>query len=102
MGRIEQINEPIDLEAVILKTIQEQEVLKKQIARYKARGVKALFVSILLTLVLAILYSYPSSSPSAEYASIMYVSITLALFMLLIQVELSGIRSLNQLKNNSL
>lgn len=102
LGCIDHINEPIDLEAVILKTLQEQERLKNQIARYKANGIKALIVSAVLIVILGILFSLPNSIRSLEYLTIMYTSIVLALLVLFAQLETGGIKLFNNMKNNLL
>lgn len=99
---IDQINEPIDLEAVILKSIKEQERVRSQITRYKINGIRALSVSVVLVIVLAILYSLPNSVQSFEYSSIKYISIILTLLVLFVQLEMGGTKLFNNLKNNLL
>jgi hypothetical protein len=94
LGKIVEINEPIDLEELILKTIQEQEGSKLQIARYKAKGIKALLVSVILILVLGILFSLPSSVHTVEYSIITYTSIILVLIVLFIQLEITDNKNL--------
>ncbi len=100
LGNIDQINEPIDLEESILKTIQEQENSKAQIARYKANGFKALILSAILVLVLGILFSLPSSIRTLEHSIITYTSIVLTLLVIFIQLEMSKTKIFNNMKNN--
>ncbi len=100
LGNIDQVNEPIDLEGVILRAIQEQESSKVQIARYKVNGIKALKVSGILIVVLGILFSLPSSVRTVEHSIITYTSIILILLVLFIQLEMGRTRIFNNLKNN--
>lgn len=100
LGSIDQINEPIDLETGILKSIQKQELSKVQIARYKANGIKALIASGMLIVVLGILFSLPSSVRSVEHSIITYTSIILMLLVLFVQLEMGGTKIFNNLKNN--
>ena len=100
LSNINQINEPIDLEGVILKVIQEQEGSKIQIARYKANGLKALIVSGILVVILGILFSLPSSVRTLEHSIITYTSITITLLVIFIQLEMGNKKIFNNLKNN--
>lgn len=100
LGNIDQIYEPIDLEGVILKAIQEQESSKVQIARYKANGLKALIVSGILVVVLGILFSLPSSVRTVEDSIITYTSIIITLLVIFIQLEMGKTKIFNNLKNN--
>ena len=100
LGNIDQINEPIDLEEAILKTIQKQESSKAQITRYKANGFKALILSAILVLVLGILFSLPSSVRTLEHSIITYTSIVLTLLVIFIQLEMAKTKIFNNLKNN--
>ena len=97
LGSIDEVNEPIDLEGVILKSIQEQESSKVQIARYKAKGLKALIVSGMLIVVLGILFSLPSSVRTVEHSIVTYTSIILILLVLFIQLEMGKTNFLNNL-----
>lgn len=100
LGNIDQVNEPIDLEMVILKEIQAQERSKVQIVRYKTNGIKALIVSGILIVVLGILFSLSSNVRSLEYSSVMYTSIALVLLILFVQLETGETKIFNNLKNN--
>ena len=100
LGKIDKVNEPIDLEGVILKAIQKQESSKLQIAYYKAKGIKAFMVSVILIVVLGILFSLPNSVRSVEHSIITYTSIILVLIVLFIQLEMGGSKLFNNLKNN--
>lgn len=100
LKNVDQINEPIDLEGVILKTIKEQESSKVQIARYKANGFKALIVSGILIVVLGILYSLPSYVRTVEHSIVTYTSVIITLFVIFIQLEMSKSKIFNNLKNN--
>jgi protein-S-isoprenylcysteine O-methyltransferase Ste14 len=99
---IDEVNEPIDLEGVILKAIQQQESSKLQIARYRANGIKALIASGILIIVLGILFSLPSSVRSVEHSIVTYTSIILVLIVLFIQLEMASTKKFNHLKNNLL
>lgn len=100
LGSIDQINESIDLEAVILKTIQKEEVLKTRIARYKANGSKALIVSGFLIVVLGILFSLPNHVRTLEHSIVTYASTALVLLIIFIQLEMGKTKIFNNLKNN--
>ncbi|WP_445956204.1 hypothetical protein [Yeosuana sp.] len=101
LGKIDEVNEPIDLESVILKAIQKKENSKLQIARYKAKGIKALIVSVILIVVLGILFSFPCNNvPSLEHLIVTYTSIILILIVLFIQLEMGGTKIFNNLKKN--
>jgi hypothetical protein len=90
LGKIDGVNEPINLEGAILKAIQKQESSKLQIARYKAKGIKALIVSGILIVVLGFLFSLPSNVRKVEHAIVAYTSITLVLLVLFVQLEMGG------------
>ncbi|MFS4447865.1 hypothetical protein [Maribacter sp. 2307UL18-2] len=100
LGNIDQVNEPIDLEGVILKTIQKHESSKVQIARYKANGFKAIIVSGILIVILGILFSLPSSVRTFEHSIVTYTSIVLTLLVIFIQLEMGKAKIFNNLKNN--
>jgi len=100
LGKIDEVNDPIDLEGIILNAIRKEENSKAQIARYKAKGIKALVASGILIIVLGILFSLPSSVRSVEYSIVTYTSIILVLLVLLIQLEMGNSRIFNSLKNN--
>jgi len=100
--KIDEVNEPIDLEVTILKAIQKQESSKLQIARYKAKGIKALVVSGILIVVLGILFSLPSNVRTIEHSIVTYTSIILILLVLFIQLEMGRTKIFNNLKNNLL
>ncbi|MEP2058403.1 MAG: hypothetical protein ABJJ05_11390 [Maribacter litoralis] len=97
--KIDQVNEPIDLEAAILNRILKEENSKAQIASYKAKGVKALITSVILIIVLAILFSLPSSVRSVEYSIVTYTSIIVILLVFFVQLEMGGTKISNNLKN---
>lgn len=99
-GNIDQVHEPIDLEAVILKTIQKHERSKVQIAHYKANGCKAIIVSGILIVILGILFSRPSSVNTFEHSIVTYTSIVLTLLVIFIQLEMGKEKIFNNLKNN--
>lgn len=99
-GKIDQINELIDLEAVILNAIQKEEFSKAQIARYKAKGLKALIASGILVIVLGILFSLPNSVRSVEHSIVTYTSIIITLIILFILLEMGRTAIFNNLKNN--
>lgn len=100
LGMIDQINEPIDLEVVISKAIQEQENSKAQIARYKANGLKALIVSGILVVILGMLFSLPSSVRTIEHSIITYTSIIIIQLIIFIQLEMGEKKIFSSLKNN--
>lgn len=100
LGSLNQINEPIDLEEAILKTIQKQESSKAKIAHYKANGFKAMIVSGILIIVLGILFSFPSGVSTVEHAIVTYTSIIFTLLVIFIQLEMGKTKIFNTLKNN--
>ncbi|WP_281540578.1 hypothetical protein [Maribacter aestuarii] len=100
LGKINEVNEPIDLESVILKIIQKQESLKLQIARYKAKGKKALILSSLLIVVLGMLFSLPRNVETVEHSILTYTSVILILIVLFIQLEMGGTKIFNNSKND--
>ncbi len=100
LGSIDQINEPIDLEEAILKTIGKQESSKAQIASYKANGFKAIIVSGILIVVLGILFSLPSRVRTVEHSIITYTSIIITLLIIFIQLEMGKSKIFSNLKNN--
>ncbi|MFK7936753.1 MAG: hypothetical protein AB8G22_24785 [Saprospiraceae bacterium] len=100
LGSLDQINAPIDLEAAILKSIQQQEIRQAEIARYQANGFKGLIISAVLITILGILYSLPSSVASIEFASVTYTSIPIVLLLLFIQLEMGGSKIFHYYKNN--
>jgi hypothetical protein len=102
LGNIDQVNEPIDLETVILKAMQAQKRSKVQIARYISNGKKALIVSSMLIVVLAILFSLPNSVRTVKHSIVTYTSIILILLVLFIQLEMGRTKIFNNLKNNLL
>ncbi|MFK7806673.1 MAG: hypothetical protein AB8F74_02630 [Saprospiraceae bacterium] len=100
LGEVGEVNQPVDLEGVIMNAIQEQENLELQIANYKAKGLKALIGSSILILVLGILFSFPGSVRTVEQSILTYTSIVLILLTILIQLEMGETRIFNKLKNN--
>ncbi len=100
LGNIDQINVPIDLEGVILKTIQERESSKVQIARYKANGFKSIIVSGILIVVLGILFSLPSSVRTVEHSIVTYTSIIITLLVIFILLEMGKAKIFDNLENN--
>ena len=93
LENIDEVNEPIDLEGIILKAIQKEEHSKVQIAHYKAKGIKALVLS-------GILFSLPNSVRSFESSMVTYTSMVLTLLILFIQLEMGRTRIFNNQKNN--
>ena len=100
LENIDQINQPINLEKTILKAIQKQENSKVQIARYKAKGIKALIVSGILIVVLGVLFSLPNSVRTVEHSIVTYTSILLILFVFFMQLEMGRTKIFKNLKNN--
>ena len=100
LENIDQINQPINLEETILKAIQKQENSKVQIARYKAKGIKALIVSGILIVVLGVLFSLPNSVRTVEHSIVTYTSILLILFVFFMQLEMGRTKIFKNLKNN--
>jgi uncharacterized membrane protein len=99
-GKIDHVHEPIDMEEVILRAIHKQESSTLQIARYKAKGIKALMVSGILIIVLGFLFSFPSNVSTVENSISTYTSIILILLVLFIQLEMGRTKIFNNLKNN--
>jgi len=100
LSNIDCINEPIDLEGVILKAIHKEETTKVKIARYKAKGIKALIASFILIIVLGILFSLPSYVRSIEDSIIAYTSIILVLIVFFVQLEISETKKFKNLNNS--
>jgi protein-S-isoprenylcysteine O-methyltransferase Ste14 len=99
LGKIDEVNEPVDLEEAILKTIEQQESIKLQITRYQARGTTALLVSAVLIVILGVLFSLPSSMGTTTRSITSFAGLSLALLILFIQLEMGGAKIFNQIKN---
>jgi phosphate/sulfate permease len=97
LGKIDEVNEPVDLEEAILKTIEQQESIKLQITRYQ--GTTALLVSAVLIVILGVLFSLPSSMGTSNRFIASFVGLSLALLILFIQLEMGGAKIFNQIKN---
>lgn len=90
LGNLDQVNQSIDLESVILKSIEQQELRKSKIKRYRTKGNQALKFSLVLIIVLGVLFSLPDNVSSFQKAVFTYFSITLMLLILFVQLEVSG------------
>lgn len=102
LNDIDRIHAPIDLEAAIIKAIRKEERSRHQIEQARARGVKALLGSGMLTVILIILFSWPAHVRSVEHAVLTYSSISVALTLLFVQLEIGRGKLFNDFKNNSL
>ncbi len=92
---IDQVHESVDLEHVILKTIKKQDMRQLQIERYKSNGIRAMYVSSILTVILAILFSMPDSVLTIERSIVTFSATTLVLLILFVQVELGKSKVFN-------
>lgn len=97
---IDGVYENVDLESIILNSIQEQEKSKIRIDRYKDKGVKSLIVSVILIVILGILFSLSIKMSTVENSIVTYTSIILILIVFFIQIEMGGNKIFNNLKNN--
>lgn len=97
---IDGVYENVDLESIILNSIQEQEKSKIRIDRYKDKGVKSLIVSVILIVILGILFSLSIKISTVENSIVTYTSIILILIVFFIQIEMGGNKIFNNLKNN--
>ena len=97
---IDGVYENVDLESIILNSIQEQEKSKIRIYRYKDKGVKSLIVSVILIVILGILFSLSIKMSTVENSIVTYTSIILILIVFFIQIEMGGNKIFNNLKNN--
>ncbi len=102
LNGIDQLHTPVDLEGAILQKIAEEERIKAQIARYRTNGLRALWASLVLTVILAVLFSLPNSIQTAEYAIMTYASVGVTLLVLFVQLEMGRTNGLNHLKTNGL
>ena len=75
------VYENVDLESIILNSIQEQEKSKIRIDRYKDKGVKSLIVSVILIVILGILFSLSIKMSTVENSIVTYTSIILILIV---------------------
>ncbi|MFD0796850.1 hypothetical protein ACFQZJ_05225 [Maribacter chungangensis] len=99
LREIDAVNGPIDLENAVLKAIMEQEHSKQKIANYKAKGMKALTVSVILIIALGILFSMSGYVRTVEHSIITYTSIIIVLIVLFIQLEMGGTNIFKNHKN---
>ena len=100
LSNINQINEPIDLEASIMQSIRNEELTKLKIKNYRRQGIRGLVISFILVLVLVCIYSFSKNFQSLESASFKYTSIVACLILLFAQLELGGLQFFNLFKNN--
>ena len=101
-NNINHINEPIDLEASIMQSIQKEAYVKQKIASYQKQGIRGFVISFALVILLVCIYSFSSGLQTAESASLKYTSIVACLIVLFAQLELGGLQFINQIKNNSI
>jgi hypothetical protein len=100
LSNINHINEPIDLEASIMQSIQKETLVKQKIANYRKQGIRGLIISFILVIILVGIYSFSSGVETAECARLKYTSIVTSLIFLFAQLELGGLQLINQIKNN--
>jgi len=101
LGRVDQINDPIDLEMGLMQMIQERKSREDQISRFKLNGFKALCVSVVFLVILGVLFSLPNNVQSQKYAVINYAWVCLLLLVLFVQMEMGGKRFLLNLRSHS-
>jgi len=100
LSHINNINEPIDLEASIIQTIHKEKLTKQKITNYRKQGIRGLIVSFVLVITLVCIYSFSKSFQTLESACLKYTSIVTCLILLFAQLELGGSEFINQYKNN--
>jgi hypothetical protein len=100
ISSINHINVPIDLEASIMRSIRNEELIKLKIKNYRRQGLRGLVVSFILVLALVCIYSFSKSFQSFEHASFKYASVVACLILLFAQLELGGFHVMNPFKNN--
>ncbi len=98
LSNINLIHDPIDLEDVIMESIVKEIQVKGKIAHYRKQGMHSLIFSLVLVLLLVLIYSFQT----VDNIAVMYTSIVACLILLFVQVELSGVKFIHQIKNNSL
>ncbi len=100
LSNINQINKPIDLEASIMQSIREQALIKQKITRYQRQGIRGVVLSMVLVIALVCIYSFSSRVQTFESTTIKYTSIITCLIVLFAQLEMGGLQSIHQIKNN--
>ncbi|WP_400078726.1 hypothetical protein [Winogradskyella sp. R77965] len=100
LSNINHINEPIDLEASIMQSIQKEALVKQKIASYKKQGIRGLVISIILVITLVFIYSFSDGLQTTEGSHLKYTSIVACLILLFAQLEIGGLKFINQIKNN--
>ncbi len=100
LSNINHINKPINLEASIMQAIHNEELTKSKIKSYRRKGVRSFIFSFVLVIVLLFIYSFSSSFHTNESALLKYTSIVACLILLYAQLELGGLKFMNQIKNN--
>jgi hypothetical protein len=100
LSNISQINKPIDLEASIMQSIREEELIKQKITNYRRQGIRGSVLSMVLIIALVCIYSFSSGIQTFETASIKYTSIITCLIVLFAQLEMGGLQCIHQIKNN--
>lgn len=96
LSNINHIYKPIDLEASIMQSIKRDALVKDKIANYKRQGIRGLIISFMLVIALVLIYSFQTD----EDANLKYTSIAACLILLFAQLELGGLKFINQIKNN--
>ncbi len=96
LSNINNINTPIDLEDAIIQAIKKEALVKERIASYKRQGIRGLIISCILVITLVLIYSFQT----VEDAYLKYTSIVACLILLFAQLELGGLKFINQIKNN--
>ncbi|WP_339895508.1 hypothetical protein [uncultured Algibacter sp.] len=100
LSNINNINEPIDLEASIMQSIRNEELTKHRITNYRRQGIRGLVVSFVLDITLVSIYSFSKNFQVLESTSFKYTSIAACLILLFAQLEIGGLQFINQIKNN--
>jgi len=98
LSSINHINEPIDLEASIMQSIQKEALTTQKIESYKKQGVCGLVISILLVVTLVFIYSFSESLKTDTGTNLKYTSIVACLILLFAQLEFGGLKFINQIK----
>jgi len=96
LNNIDSINKPINLEDVIMQSIRKDELIKDKITNYKKQGIRGLIISFILVIALVLIYSLQTVGD----VNLKYTSIGTCLILIFAQLELGGLKFINQIKNN--
>lgn len=99
LSNVNHINAPIDLEATIMEAIRKEALTKTKIANYRRKGMRGLVISFALVIAFVIISSFSEVFQTTEGSYFKYTSIIACLILLFAQLELGGLKFINQIKN---